>query len=80
MIRSDLLEAVAANASIPPSTSLAFKDQISLGGVPPFCLIVDEVEIPVHPRQAFLSGTFNHMPMLMGATRDGFLLRFLYEV
>ena len=70
LIPSDLLVAVAANVSIPPSASLAFKDQINLGGVPPFCLIVDGIETPVHLLQAFLSGTFNHVPMLMGATRD----------
>ncbi|CAF0897846.1 unnamed protein product [Didymodactylos carnosus] len=78
-VSSDLLVAVAANVSIPPSTVLAFKDQINIGGVPPFCLIVDGVEIPVHPLHAFLSGAFNHVPILTGANRDEFLLRVLYE-
>ncbi|CAF0959318.1 unnamed protein product [Adineta steineri] len=79
-INSTLLIATIANVSIPPSTSLAFKDQEKIGGTFPFSVIVDEVEIPVHPLQAFLSGTANQVPVLTGANHDEFLLRVMYDV
>ncbi|CAF0868276.1 unnamed protein product [Rotaria sordida] len=74
-----LLLNAAVNVPIPSSTSLAFKDQTKISGVFPFDLIVDGIEIPVHPLQAFLLGNFNDVPILIGATQDEFLLRFLYE-
>ncbi|CAF0884538.1 unnamed protein product [Rotaria sordida] len=74
-----LLLNASVNVPIPSSTSLAFKDQIKIGGVFPFDLIVDGIEIPVHPFQAFLLGNFNDVPILIEATQDEFLLRFLYE-
>jgi para-nitrobenzyl esterase len=78
-VNSTLLVDATANVSIPPSTSLAFKNQEKVGGVYPFSVIVDEVEIPVHPLQAFLSGKFNQVSMLTGANHDEFLSRVLYE-
>ncbi|CAF2392200.1 unnamed protein product [Rotaria sp. Silwood2] len=78
-VNSTLLVASIANVSIPLSTSLAFKDQEKVGGIFPFTLIVDEMEIPVHPLKAFLSGKVNQVPILTGANHDEFLLRTLYE-
>ncbi|CAF4505602.1 unnamed protein product [Rotaria sp. Silwood1] len=39
----------------------------------------DVNKIPTHPLQIFLSGTFNRIPILLGATHDEFLLCVLYE-
>ena len=78
-INSTKLVAATANVSIPTSTSLVFKGIEKVGGTSPFSLIVDGVEISVHPLQAFLSGNFNQVPILMGANRDEFVSRALYE-
>jgi len=78
-VSSTVLVAASANVTIPPSTIPVFKDQEKIGGNFPFIVIVDGVEIPIHPLQAFLSGTFSQVPILIGANRDEFLLRVLYE-
>jgi len=78
-VNSTLLVAAIANVSVPSSTLPPFKDQEKVGGIFPFNIIVDGVEIPVHPLQAFLSGTVNQVPILIGANHDEFLLRVLYE-
>jgi para-nitrobenzyl esterase len=78
-VNSSLLVATIANVSTPPSMSLAFKDIEKVAAAFPFGLIVDGIEIPVHPLQAFLSGNFNHVPILTGANHDEYLLRVLYE-
>ncbi|CAF3722372.1 unnamed protein product [Rotaria sp. Silwood1] len=78
-VNSTLLLTTMSNVSIPSSTSLIFKDQLKVIQVFPFNFIVDGVEIPTHPLQIFLSGTFNRIPILLGATHDEFLLRVLYE-
>ena len=78
-INSTKLVAATANVSIPTSTSLVFKGIEKVGGTSPFSLIVDGVGISVHPLQAFLSGNFNQVPILMGANRDEFGLRALCE-
>ena len=68
-----------ANVSIPRSMSLAFRDLEKIGINSPFSLIVDGVEIPVHPLEAFLVGNFNPVPVLLGANRDEFILRGIYN-
>ncbi|CAF0978703.1 unnamed protein product [Rotaria magnacalcarata] len=78
-INGTLLVNSIGNVSIPISVSLAFKDQEKVSQTIPFCLIVDEVEIPIHPLQAFLLGTVNQVPILIGANHDEFVLRTLYE-
>ncbi|CAF2066882.1 unnamed protein product [Rotaria magnacalcarata] len=78
-VSSTRLVAAIGNVSIPLSTSLAFKDQEKIGEAFPFGLIVDGVEIPVHPLQAFLTGQVNQVPTLTGANRDELLLRALYQ-
>ena len=78
-IDSTKLVAATANVSITTSTSLAFEGMEKVGGTSPFSLIVDGVEIPVHPLQAFLSGNFNQVPILIGANHDEFVLRVMYE-
>lgn len=78
-VNSTLLMDAIANVSFPMSTSLAFKDQEKVVNTNPFLLIVDEVEIPIHPLQAFLLGKYNQVPLIVGANRDELLLRLLYE-
>ncbi|CAF3723874.1 unnamed protein product [Rotaria sordida] len=78
-INSTQLITTMLNVSIPLSTSLIFKDQLKVIQVYPFNFIVDGVEIPTHPLQLFLTGTFNRVPTLLGVTHDEFVLRVLYE-
>ncbi|CAF1457641.1 unnamed protein product, partial [Rotaria sordida] len=78
-INSSLLFTNAINVSIPLLTSPSFKNLIKLGQVFPFNVIFDGIEIPIHPLQAFLSSAFNHVPTLLGANQDEFVLRLLYE-
>ncbi|CAF3898120.1 unnamed protein product [Rotaria sp. Silwood1] len=78
-VNSTLLVTTMPNVSIPSSTSLIFKDQLKVIQVFPFNFIVDGVEIPAHPLQLLLSGAFNRVPTLLGATHDEFVLRVLYE-
>ena len=78
-IQSNKLVAAMTNVSISPSTSLVFKDLEKVGRTSPCSLIVDGVEISVHPLQAFLSGNFNQISDLISANHDEFVLRGLYE-
>ncbi|CAF0882043.1 unnamed protein product [Adineta steineri] len=78
-VSSTRLIAAIGNVSIPLSTSSAYKDLEKIVVPVPFGLIVDGVEIPVHPLQAFLTGKINQVPTLTGANRDEILLRALYE-
>ena len=78
-VNGTLLLAAIANISILPTTCLAFKNQEKVGGISSFSLIVDEVEIPVHPLKGFLSRTVNQISITMGANHDEFLLCILYE-
>ncbi|CAF3878100.1 unnamed protein product [Rotaria sp. Silwood1] len=78
-VNSTQLITTMRNVSIPSSTSLIFKDQLKVIQVYPFNFIVDGIEIPTHPLQLFLTGTFNRVPLLLGAAHDEFVLRVLYE-
>ena len=78
-INSTKLVAAIGHLSVPSSTSLAFSNIEKVIISSPFSLIVDEIEIPVHPLRAFLSGDFNRVRVLIGANRDEFVFRGLYD-
>ncbi|CAF0890730.1 unnamed protein product [Rotaria sordida] len=78
-INSSLLVAVARNnVYVPPATSPPFQNLEKVSNILPFNPIVDGVEIPVFRLKAFLSGTFNKVPIIIGATRNESLSNAIY--
>ncbi|CAF1514616.1 unnamed protein product, partial [Rotaria sordida] len=78
-VDSSLLVAASRNnVTVPPATSPPFQNLEKVSNILTFNPIVDGVEIPVFPLKAFLSGTFNEVPIIIGATRDEFLSNAIY--
>jgi hypothetical protein len=78
-INSTILVAAISNITVPQSNITAFKNQEKNGWIFPFSVIVDEIELPVHPLKAFLTGKFNRkISVLIGATHDEWILRVLF--